>query len=990
MTNLRHGVYTIPSGTGFLKRLAEGVLAISYEDPQHDEFTLSRMRILLPTRRACRELQDCFINLSKNKPILLPRLQPIGDVDAEEIELYLTGFGVTHFDIPPAISSLERKFLLSSLIKIKDKELGLDTALSLATELSKLIDTVYTEDLDFTRFAKIVPDTLSIHWQKSLEFLEIITEFWPKILAERGQIDPSDRRNRLLKSLGLLWRDYPPTTPIIAAGSTGSIPAAGELLKTISNLPQGLVILPGLDLDLDDESWNAITDTHPQATMRNLLKRFELPRNSVKMWPESHATLSPRSHLIRSIMRPTDTFGAKFDDRIKDSLKNLDIIEAATAREEASIIALTLREAMEIPNKTACLITSDRTLTRRVMSALHRWGIEVDDSAGGALATTKAASFLTSLLRVIEDNFAPLPLLDFLKHDYQRLIPENDVMIFERHILRGPRPADGISGLKRRLSLLSLSTQYHGTLDRTLGLLDKNFDSLIKLRSGDYSLGNFCQALLECAEIFSEHKDFLWAQPESDALSNFMAGVIGYSELIPLINLHIFSGVFSELISSENYRSHDEPHRRILILGQMESRLINRDLMVLGGMNEGTWPRDMGHDPWMSKPMRKNFGLPPAERSVGLAAHDFAEHLSSAHVIITRSLKAEGTATVPARWLQKLRTLLKASQIDSDWANHGRYLEWVRQLDRPDLRIPLSAPIPEPCPPLSSRPQELSATWIEKWMKNPYRLYAEKILKLKRLDPLDKNTIHAERGSFVHDVFLNFISSYPQTIPENPKAVILKMAKDKLSEFESIPTHWHYWWPRFERMVEWFIETEQDWRKNATPWIQEETGLLEIYQNPDTNRRFTVTAKADRIDKLKTGKDEVAILDYKTGTPPAKYKIKSGMAPQLPIEILILSKGGYKNIALSPTAMIYWKLSGSHSNKGELKEIKLDMAEVITGTEEGLRHLVERYENPLIPYVARITAGKLYDDERAYAHLSRMAEWSSGEQEDDDESEGLE
>jgi ATP-dependent helicase/nuclease subunit B len=204
MNNLRQGVYTIPSGTGFLKRLAEGLLSMSLEDPRHDDFSLSRMRILLPTRRAGRELRDAFLTLSKDKPILLPRLQPIGDVDAEEIEIYLTGFGVTNHDTPPAISALERKFLLSNLIQMKDRELGLDAALSLAGELSRLIDTVHTEDLDFAGLTNIVPDTLSIHWQKTLEFLEIITEFWPKILSERGQIDPADRRNRLLKSLSHL------------------------------------------------------------------------------------------------------------------------------------------------------------------------------------------------------------------------------------------------------------------------------------------------------------------------------------------------------------------------------------------------------------------------------------------------------------------------------------------------------------------------------------------------------------------------------------------------------------------------------------------------------------------------------------------------------------------------------------------------------------------------------------------------------------------
>jgi len=983
----RHGLYTIPSGTGFLKRLAEGLLLMSQTGEKNDEFSLSRMRVLLPTRRAGRELRDAFLNLSQDKPILLPRLQPIGDVDAEEIELYLTGFGVTGHDIPPAISTLERQFLLSSLIQIKDKNLGLDAALSLAGELSRLIDTVHTEDLDFTGLTKIVPETLAVHWQKTLEFLEIITEFWPRILAERGQIDPADRRNRLLKSLTKLWTDVPPTTPIIAAGSTGSIPAAGELLKTIASLPKGVVVLPGLDLGLDDESWNSITDTHPQATMRNLLLRMDKTRTDVKLWPECHGQFSPRIELIRSVMRPSDTFGINNSGDTQKGLENLDIIEAATAREEAGVIALALRETMETPDKTACFVTPDRILARRVITALRRWGIEVDDSAGGALATTQSATFLTALLKVIEDDFSPLPLLNFLKHDYQRLFAEDNIADFERLILRGRRPASGLSGLEKRFTTLQNPPKNLGSI---LEQIQNHFQPLVKFKTGQYTLTDYCEAFLKSAEVFSGDKNFLWTRPESDAISSFVSGIMGYSHLVPPVDMGIFGGVFRELLTSEKYRPDDEPHRRILILGQLESRLIQRDVMILGGLNEGTWPRDVGHDPWMSRPMRQNFGLPPVGRTAGLAAHDFAEHISSKEVIITRSIKIDGTASVPARWLQKLRTLLKASHIPSDWANDGRYLEWVRQIDSPSSKTPLSAPIPEPCPPLSSRPEKLSATGIEKWMKNPYRIYAERILKLKILDSIDKDTMHADRGSFVHDVFLDFVKLYPQSMPIDAKDMILKIAKDKLSQFESIPTHWHYWWPRFERIVDWFVDAETEWRKDANPWLQEETGLFKIYSNPDTQRSFTVTAKADRIDRLKGDAQQAIIIDYKTGTPPAIYKIKNGSAPQLPIESLIVAKGGYKNTNLTPESMVYWKLSGSHAKAGEVKKIKCDMSDVIEVTEDGLHNLIELFENPSTPYVARVMGGRLYDDERAYAHLARMSEWSSGEGDDDDDESGAE
>lgn len=975
----RQGLYTIPSGTGFLKRLADGLLDMA----GGDDMALSRMRVLLPTRRAGRELRDAFLSLSNNKPILLPRLQPIGDVDAEEVELYLSGYGITDTDIPPAISALERQFLLSTLVQKKDASLGMDAALSLSNDLARLIDTVHTEDMDFSGLANIVPADLSDHWKETLTFLEIITDAWPNILAERGQIDPADRRNRLLKSLAKLWREQPPETPIIAAGSTGSIPSAGELLKTIASLPKGIVILPNLDLQLDENSWDAITDTHPQATMRNLLNRMEKTRADVRLWPESENTNNKRAKLIRAVMRPAETFGLFADTVDDEALQNLTIIEASSPREEAASIALSIRETLQTPDKTACFVTPDRTLARRVMTALHRWGIEVDDSAGGALAMTRGSTFLVSILRVAEENFAPLALLDFLKHDYQRVIPERDCAEFERVMLRGARPAEGIEGLELRYSRLDNKST---SLEKIMALLKNNFKPILPCRKGQHTLDIFCCALLEVAETFSGGKDFLWTRPESNALSNFMGGVINYAGLIPPLDMMMFGGVFRELLTAENYRADDEPHRRILILGQLESRLIERDVMILGGLNEGTWPRDSGHDPWMSRPMRKKFGLPPAERGVGLAAHDFSDHCAAGEVVITRSLKQDGTATVPARWLQKLRAVLKADNKEQNWADNKTYLQWAKQLDRPENNKPHLAGIPEPCPPQSVRPQKLSATTIEKWMKNPYRIYAEKILKLKLLDAVDMDRTHADRGSFVHDVLMDFVRAYPHQIPPDAKNIILESGKLKLAELETLAPHWHYWWPRFEKIVDWFLDEETKWRKDVTPWLQEETGQLEIYKNEKTGRSFTVTAKADRIDRVKMG--GAAILDYKTGAPPPKYKIANGGAPQLPIEALILSKGGYKGQPEQPQSMVYWKLSGSHSVAGEVKPVNIDMNESLHATEEGLSNLVEKFEDHQTPYIARPLGGKLYDDDRAYAHLSRMAEWSNGESGEGEDGEG--
>lgn len=960
---MRQGLYTIPSGTGFLERLAEGLMAMAEGG---DELALARMRVLLPTRRACRELQAAFLRLAGDKPLLLPRLQPIGDVDSDEIDLRYAGLVDAEINIPPAISTLERNFILATLVQKKDPSLHLDKALVLAGDLARLMDTVYTEDLNFSNLAHIVPQDLSDHWKITLEFLEIVTTAWPLILAERGQIDAADRRNRLLKTLAEIWAETPPDGYIIAAGSTGSIPSAGALLTTIANLPKGLVILPGLDKDLEKESWEHLSDTHPQATMRNLIKRMNKSRDDVKLWPEAEGHNATRMELLRAIMRPPETFGHVKPEHI--NLENLHIIEAANAREEAAAIAVALREIVEIPDKTACLVTPDRILARRVMTALKRWNIEVDDSAGGALATTQLATFMTAILRVIKDDFSPLSILDALKHGYQNALSENEINEFELKICRGRRPASGIEGLKKRAQIKD-SCQY------SVEKIENIFKPLMDLEK-TITMDKACHALMEVAENLSgENKDFIWTRPESEAFTSFITSVIEYGEVIPPLDFYVFFSVYQELLAAEKYRPTHEPHRRILILGQLESRLVKRDVMILGGLNEGTWPRDVGHDPWMSRPMREKFGLPSAGRVVGLAAHDFVEHSANNHVIITRSLKAEGTATVPARWLQSFRTILKAEGKED--VNSSRYLNWARILDKSELSSPLLEKTPTPCPPLSERPKELSATSIEKWIKNPYRIYAERILKLKMLDPINKNTVAADRGNFVHEILQEFLRDYPNQIPLNARDIILDMAQQKRNDIEHIDSNWDYWQPRFERMIDWFLDIETEWRKSARPWLQEERAALEI-------DGFTVTAKADRIDRLLDGSGAV-VIDYKTGSPPTKKNMMNGVASQLPIEAYLLAEGKYKNEALTPVELSHWKLSGRYNKSGEVRDFKGDMPKLLEGTEIGLKTLIDNYKNPESCYVAVPPSGaRIYDDEKAYAHLARADEWSNGSESEDD------
>ena len=76
-------VFSIPAGAGFADALVAGLMARAGGDP----LALSRMLILVPTRRGGRALREAFLRLSDGRPLLLPRMMPLGDLDADEIEM---------------------------------------------------------------------------------------------------------------------------------------------------------------------------------------------------------------------------------------------------------------------------------------------------------------------------------------------------------------------------------------------------------------------------------------------------------------------------------------------------------------------------------------------------------------------------------------------------------------------------------------------------------------------------------------------------------------------------------------------------------------------------------------------------------------------------------------------------------------------------------------------------------------------------------------
>ncbi|PHQ72343.1 MAG: double-strand break repair protein AddB [Sneathiella sp.] len=985
-------VSSIPPEYSFVDVLAKELLRRHGANLQE----LSTVTILTTTRRAARALQNAFLRETAGRPLMLPRMRPLGDVEEDELlleaEMGVGGTAETILTLPPAIDPLRRQLLLGRLILARGRgEGGIAQAVGLAKELSLLLDQVQTEGLDLRNLKDLVPAEYAAHWQITLEFLEILSDAWPAILAEEGSIDPAARRDLLLRAQSEYWRTSPTDAPVYAVGSTGSIPATAELLKTVAGLPNGYVILPGLDRHLDPRSWEEVSNdpTHAQHGLARLLEKLGISREDVVDLHHEDCRSCPdaRAALLAEALRPASTTdrwqeAAPPPERAISDVRRLDCLDPQA---EAQTIALLLREALETDTKTAVLITPDRDLSRRVSAELLRWGVQVDDSAGISLNQSPPGVYLRLLARLFADFADPVSLLAALKHPFASLgqAPEDfrrQLRALELAVLRGPAPAAGFEGIARALASKTDDAKdpVPEELMAWFARLQVQAAELEALsQATNVAFGDFLTAFVRFAEVLSTPADrdgaTLWEGPFGEAAAGFISELLRASDVMDSFTPSAWPELLDNLMTGRMVRPKYGQHPRLQIWGPIEGRVQRADLVVLGGLNEGSWPSDAGSDPWMSRPMRRDFRLPLPEQRIGLSAHDFQQAFCARELVLTRAEKIDGTPTVPSRWLLRLETVLKKFGMRLDAGTSSPIQSWQRQLDQPRAYQP--CPAPRPTPPVSARPRRLSVTRIEKWMKDPYSIFAESILKLRPLAELAEDPGAAEKGIFIHAALEEFIRTYPDHLPADAEARLLEFGRLAFGDILSYPAVWAFWWPRFVRIARWFVAFERDRRQSFTTLKVEAYGKIDI---PAPHATFTLSGTADRIDRGPDG--GLVVIDYKTGGLPSVREVETGMAPQLALEAAMIARNGFAGVPADlVSALSYIRLSGADP-AGFLRSAGKETPpmDLAAAAFEGLQRLITLFDKQATPYLSRPRPdlpGRFND----YEHLARVKEWSSGE-----------
>jgi ATP-dependent helicase/nuclease subunit B len=991
--------FSIDAHRPFLEDLADGVLAwLGKRDPE----ALSDAVVLLPNRRAARAFSQALARRAGDRAVLLPEVRPLGDLEEDEPPFSPGDVGL---DLPPAIEARARRFELARLIVESDLRPGLTPvgALGLADALSGFLDSCQIEEVeDLSKLDEMVSGDLARHWQESAKFLRLATERWPARLAELGMVDPAWRRSRLLRLLAERWTESPPERPVLAAGSTGTAPAAAAVLKAVAQAPRGAVVVPGLDRDMADAVWGEVTTDaqHPQHALAKLLMAVEVERGAVRPWfrPAEEAVAArkgqARGRVLAEALRPAETTGdwqtaiqalreeaadVTGADPVAEGLEGLSVLTAENEEDAAAAIAVMMREALETPGRTCALVTPDLDLSRRVSSRLERWGVVADSSSGMPLSRTPAGRLLTLSARVLADPLDPQALLGLLKHPAVTITVEGQEFVdarrgLERLALRGPRLRDVTRARAKLLKARSPRDDGQLPSETTMAqaraaeaLLDR-LEALIGPARAmpEPTLDQAARTLTGFVEAVAGLE--AWAGNDGEAAAALLAGLIAHGVPLGALDATAFARLLTKLMDAETVRTGDATHPSLRILGAIEARLVRADRVILAGLEEGVWPGAASVDPLLSRPMRAAVGLPPPEKRLGQTAQDFIQAASSPEVVLVERQRRGGQPAVPSRWLWRLRMLAEGAGVQVATATAP--LALARALDAP-VGKPKPADRPRPTPPVARRPRKLPVTAIERWVRDPYAVYARYVLGLRELERPGWSAEALARGTAVHKALERLVVSWPEALPDDCEGVLHDLLIEELGHAGFDAASMAREGPLARNCARTLSRLEAERRARGIEVRVEESVSL-TFAAP--HAPFTVTAKADRIEISAHG---AAVMDFKTGQIPSKKQIEAGYAPQLTLTGAILAETGLTDRApIEPEELTYVRVTGR--DRADETAVRASGAEAMAlsmAALEGLKARVARFDHEDEPYVSWAAPQFMGNFGGNYDHLARVWEW---------------
>lgn len=991
MTLLFHSpgprVFALPPGVTFARALLDGLYDRLKDQPPE---AIARVTIYVNTQAMQTALRRL---LDDGGARFWPRLRTLSEIaDLPE---------AAH--LPPARDGLAARLeMIEALGQIltAQPDVAPRAALpDLAESLITLFDEIAGEGVDPDGILSLDMGPHAAHWDRARLLLSAIADY-------AGQPDTFIGAEARLRAtadvLATRWATHPPAGPVLVAGSTASRGPARVFMEAVARLPQGAVILPGVDECLPGAIWHSLSkpmaQDHPQARFARFLAGLGLTAEDLVPWTDARPPVPERNRLVSLALRPapvTDQWradGAALAGQIATATAGLSLLEARKPLAEAQAIAMALRSAAQAGKRVA-LISPDRDLTRQVTAALDRWRITPDDSAGRPLAQSPPGRLLRQV-SMAEERAPLLPeIIALLKHPLvctgSPLVERGAHLLMARELERYLRRA----GQRRPQASLIRTWAGEDATRIAWGewllahvAAGPAFDPGATLPLGERLDALRTRAEALCAGPGGDGSGILWEKKAGEKALSVLQRLRAAADLAGPLSAFDTDRLLVSVISGEEVRESTGSHLDIAIWGTLEARVRGADLVILGGLNEGIWPESPGPDPWLNRAMRAQLGLLSPERKIGLSAHDFQQAIAGPEVILSRATRDDEAETVPSRWLNRLQNLLGGLGEDGKQAladMRARGAHWVELAAGLDgevaARLPaparaglLRATRPAPRPPVDQRPRRLSVTEVTTLIRDPYAIYARHVLRLNPVDPLLPQADARVRGNLLHAAFSAVIATgQPMPLDGSAPERLRAAMEDALRTHPVDPAMAGLWRARFDAMLDGFIARETPRAQAGTPVVIEDKRTLSL---PDHD--FELVAKPDRIDRLADG--GFAIFDYKTTVKTIKQV--ATLEKQLPLQAAMLEQHAFDPLPEGgrDVAEMGYIGVGSQGKDQMIDRTLKDGGDLVADTWDGLLQLIETYDRRATGYRAR-NALQRTTFSGDYDHLARHGEWSDAD-----------
>lgn len=924
------GVYTTHPGAPILRDVAR-ILA---QETERNMDEVRQSLILLPTRRAIRILEEKMPEAFALPTVLLPKLMAVGDIELPPEE-------EDEGKPPPrAINGIERLYSLLPFIEAEGlAKNGFDANWRLAQEIVKLVDLLQTEELGPEALDQIGHAQSAQQWQDSAGLFQRVAQNWLDHLKRINRVNSAAARNLRIDRLIERWHKNPPQHPVWLVGSTGSVVAVRRLMNEVLQLPRGAVLLPGLDKIMDDASWAALPEAHPQAILKRTINALSRDRREIDFWPtdQKNDDVEKRAVWLSQALSPLPSRS------IAPAAENVTVINSATPQEEVEVVAHFCAHVLQDSQRQSIVVVSnDSTFAQRLSGILGFYGIGVDSSAGYPLSDLAFGGALSAFIRFLSPASTPQDVWAALKHPlFAPIWPWT---------ARQNRMAEAETVLRDSLSCPN-------TAEEVLALLDPAFANAANavrkeamtprsLPEWAAFLRKHCPAFVKASSIV----DKLAAEAVERAFDDLAAAklprVLTIKEASPILCDTLLRIVCRPPALSPS----------VHVLGTLEARLIEADIAVLTGLNEGHWPDAPQPSPFLSRGMRHSVGLPDSERHAALSGHDFQQAFLSKKTVISRATRDKDGPTLPARWCLRLKAVTPAD-IWQEMEDRGNALIAQRhRLHKPEIVTP--APPPSPRADQNDLRLPLSVTSIETWRADPYSFWAKHVLNLRRLEPIFPIVSAAARGTIWHAFFKRFVETFDPDENDAASEARYDAAVEVSLKEHALPQHrMRLWRARLHGLRTNLIRDERLRRSEALPVSLEERHVGDVGGLP-------LQARVDRIDQ--NTQNLLTLCDYKTGEAPKKKSIERGYSCQLSLLALMLRR--------NVESLEYIELKGGRTPPNAVSLAWTD--EFAEETEKGFTAWVKLFLEQGHPFLSLADhGGDRLKKAQDYLHLARHQEW---------------